>query len=232
MKTFGSLPSAKRGPVVLLLLIGLLTVGGCRTGGSGRNDALVRLINAAPDAEDLSIDVDGKHVWRNSSFRSSTGYGGLGEGTYQVDISAQQNGQRLTGRSYIQCQKGLAYTVVAFSRGAIAAAPVVRIFSDPREISVPPGKVRLRLINGASGLGGVDLLFNNIVGLQGIAFGARSEAILLDAGSYDMKLFAAGDADTLPSPVRVRFQPGHSYTLVAMGRRGTDLTLIAYPDGA
>ena len=213
------------------MLVGLLAVGGCRTGGGGSGDAVVRLINAAPDAEDLSVSVDGHRVWRHSSYRSSTGYGGLAEGTYQVDVAAQQGGQQLTGHSYLQCRKGQAYTVVAFSRGANAAeAPGLRIFSEPRDLVVPAGKVRLRLINGASGLGSVDLLFNNIVGLQSVAVGSRSEAILLDAGSYDMKLFAAENVDALTGPVRVRFQPGRSYTLVAMGNRALGLSLVAYPD--
>lgn len=215
---------------LLLLGVGLLAVNGCRTGGR-RADAWVRLINAAPDAENLSVAVDGQRVWRHSEYRSNTGYGGVGAGTYQVDITAEQDGQRLTGRNYVQCRKGMAYTFVAFSRATnTAEAPGVRIFSDPREIAVPPGKIRLRLINGTSGLGSVDLLFNNIVGLPNVAFGARSEPILLDTGSYDMKLFAAGGGGTLSAPVRVRFQSGRSYTLVAMGNRASGLSLIAYPD--
>lgn len=226
--------------LALALLLGALVLGsaGCRRGGGGRDDALVRLINAAPDTEDLSVAVDGQRVWRHSSFRSSTGYGGVGEGTYQVDITAQQGGQRLTGRNYIQCRKGRAYTVVAFGRGPnIVEAPALRIFNDPREITVPANKIRLRLINGAGDLGGVDVLFNNIVGLQSVAFGSRSEPILLDAGWYDVKLYGAGGVDALTAPVRIGFQSGRSYTLVAMGRRGMGvrpqaLSLIAYPDGS
>lgn len=226
-----------KGRALALMLLGVLALGacGCRRGGGGRDDALVRLINAAPDAEDLSVAVDGQRVWRHSSFGSSTGYGGVGEGTYQVDITAQQGGQRLTGRNYIQCRKGRAYTVVAFSRGAnVVEAPALRIFNDPREVAVPPNKIRLRLIHGVGDLGAVDVLFNNIVGLQSVPFGSRSEPILLDAGYYDVKLYTtAGD---LTDPVRLGFRAGRSYTLVAMGRRGGNvgpqpLSLIAYPDG-
>ncbi len=228
----------RRRALALPLLLGFLVldVAGCRRGGGGGNDALVRLINAAPDAQDLSVAVDGRRVWQHSSFRSSTGYGGLGEGTYQIDVTAQQGGQRLTGRSYLQCRKGQAYTVVAFShRPNVAQAPTLRIFSDPREAAVPANKIQLRLINGAGDLGSVDVLFNNIVGLQSVAFGSRSEPILLEAGWYDVKLYSAGSVDDLTAPVRMGFRAGRSYTLVAMGRRGTGagsqaLSVLAYPD--
>lgn len=215
---------------------GLLLGGaGCRNGRGG-DDALVRLINAAPDVEDLSVAVDGQRVWKHSEFRSGTHFDGVGQGAYQVDLTAQQGGQRLTARNYIQCQKGRAYTFVAYGQGEPGGAPGLRVFIDPRRTVVPPGKTRLRLINVAGDLGNVDVLFNNIVGLPGVAAGARSGALLLDAGTYDFKVVEAGGENPVIGPLRIGCQAGRSYTLVLMGRRGAavggsqSLSLIAYPD--
>jgi hypothetical protein len=217
------------------LMVLLLGLSGCRTGGS-HDDAAVRLINATPETDDLSVAVDGQRVWKHSSFRSNSGFQGVGAGTYKVEITARQNGQRQTGDNYIQCEKGKAYTVVALSpQEGTEGVPGLRIFADPRDASIPFNQARLCLINAGDGLGHVDALFNNIVGLGNVAYGARSSAISLAPGMYDVKINATDEVPALVGPSTLRFQGGHAYTLVVMGRAGQDsgpqsLTLESYPD--
>ncbi len=218
--------------VSLCLVVGLLALNGCRNGGS--NDALVRLINAAPQTDDLSVSVDGQRAWKHSLFRSNTGFAGVGEGTFQVDMTAQQGGQKRTAENYIEFRKGKAYTVVALSTPR-SLQPDLRIFNDDKDAPVPPDKTRMRFMNAAQGLEQVDVLLNNLVGLQQVPYGSRSEAVLLDPGPYDIKVNMAGEVATRIGPVSLRLQPGHSYTLVAMGERAASdpqhsLTLEAYPD--
>ncbi len=219
------------------LLVCLAGTGGCRTGGGGsQDDAAVRLINAAPETDDLSVAVDGQRVWKHAPFSSNTGFQGVGEGTYKVEINASQSGRRVTGYNYIQCEKGSAYTVVALSPGPDAGlAPMLRIFREQRDSPVPYDRVRLRLINAGTGMGSVDALFNNIVGLGDVGFGTRSAPILLDPGQYDVKVNATDEAPALVGPVSLQFQGGHAYTLVVVGRTGASsgpqsLTLEAFPD--
>lgn len=109
--------------------------------------------------------------------------------------------------------------------------PAFRVFSDAQGERVPDGKVRLRFINAVPGLGAMDVLFNNIVGLDDVAFGHRSDALLLDDGNYDIKVNTAGDVVSVIGPISLRLEPGRAYTLVAMGRPSArGLTLEAYPD--
>lgn len=221
--------------VSLIAVLMAVGVTGCRSGG-GSNDASVRLINAAPEAQDLSVSVDGQRVWKHAAFGSNTGFQGVGAGTYRVNIDAQVDGNRLTGRNYLMTQKGKAYTVVAISQEPSADEPPgLRIFSEDRNAPVPPGKVRLRVINAGDGLGPVDVLFNNIVGFGEVPFGARTQALLLDPGVYALKVNAADQVPSLTGPVSLHFLPGHAYTLVVMGKRGSDvnsqsISIAAYPD--
>ena len=78
----------------------------------------------------------------------------------------------------------------------------------------------------------MDVLFNNIVGLEQIPFASRSDPLLLDPGTYDLKVNESGGYVTpLIGPVSLRLEAGHSYTLVAMGQRhASTLALEAYPD--
>jgi hypothetical protein len=222
---------------VSCLLLGLLVLGlaGCRH-GQGPQDCYVRLINAAPGAQDLSVAVDGQRVWKHSQFRSNTGYQGLGEGSYEVNVDAQGNAGRLAGHSTLLCQKGKAYTVVAVTQGAGGTAPpVLRVFNEDNDAPVPSDKSRVRFINAGGGLAHVDVLFNNIVGIGDTPFGSRSQPVMLNAGVYDVKVIDTGDVRALAGPLVLHFQPGHAYTLIVMGRReamvGPEaLTLEAYPD--
>ncbi len=205
---------------------------GCRSGS--RDDASVRLINAAPQTQDLSVSVDGQCVWRHAAFRSDTGFQGVGEGTFEVSIEALMNGKKRTGSNYLLSRKGEAYTVVALDPTQSGEPPDLRIFSDDRTAPIPPGKVRLHFIDAGDGVGPVDVLFNNIVGFTDVPFAARSSALLLDPGVYDLRVNAAEDVRSLTNPLRVRFLPGQAYTLVAMGRGAgpgaAGLSLQVYPD--
>ncbi len=219
----------------LAALLGL-TVGGCRTSSDNSgDDALVRLINASPRAQDLAVAVDGKRVWRHSQFRSNTGYASVGAGSYKVVLEAREDGRIVSGSSFLNCDKGRAYTVLTLGHNG-GGAPDVRIFGEDRYAPVPQGRVRVRFVNAIAGGGAeADLLFNNIAGLPSVAYGSRSGAILLQPGTYDVKVNEADQVSTLAGPVTLRFQAGHAYTLVAMGQSGStdpqeSLSLEAYPD--
>ena len=189
-------------------------LGGCRNGGDG-DTAQVRLINAVPDPGDLSVAVDGHSVWKHSPYRNNTGYQKIHKGRYNVQVAA---GGPAASKP-IAFEKGKDYTVVALGE-ARDMPPGFRVFADDRDDArVPDDKARLRFINAVPGQERMDVLFNNIVGLQRVAYGHRSDPLLLDTGTYDIKVNAAGDVDSLIGPITLRLAPGRAYTLVAMGHQ-------------
>lgn len=207
-----------------------LFVSGCRLGPrSDENAAHVRLINAVPDAGGLAVSVDGQRAWKETPFRSSTGYQGITAGAYPVRLDSTALGDALTARS-LSFEKGRNYTVLALSRNAGRPAQML-VWEDKSQERRDPGKVAVRLVNAAPGLGPIDLVVNNIVGLKAIAYGRRSPVLPLDGGAYDLEIAAADTPDALAVPIHLRLEPGHAYTLVAMGQAADQtLSLEAYPD--
>ena len=221
-------------------LSGLLCIGalstlfetGCRlTPRSDEGAAQVRLINAVPDAGGLNVSVDGQRVWKRSLFRSNTGYQSIAAGTYPVQMDAASSGAiRLLHP--LAFEKGHDYTVLALGQMQGGGRPAeVEVLEDEPPGRGEPGKTTLRLVNAAQGLEPVDLVVNNIVGLKAVAYGKRSPALMLDGGSYDLKIVPADTPDSLIGPITLRLESGRTYTLVAMGRVSDQtLSLEAYPD--
>ncbi len=216
-----------------LFAVGLLCtffVSGCRLGPrSDENAAHVRLINAVPDAGGLTVSVDGQRAWKETPFRSSTGYQGVTAGAYPVHLDSAALGGTLMTRS-LSFEKGRDYTVLALAGNAGRPAQMLAWEDEPQERS-DPDKAALRLVNAAPGLGPIDLVVNNIVGLKAIAYGRRSPALPLDGGAYDVEIAAADTPDALVAPIHLRLEAGHAYTLMVMGRAADQtLSLEAYPD--
>lgn len=214
-----------------LLGLSALLVSGCRYGSHGDEDASVRLINAVPDGGGLNVSVDGQRVWKRSLFRSNTGYQGLSAGNYPVRMEAADAGTTLMVRPLL-FEKGHAYTVLALGQVRSGGRPAeVEVLEDDARRGKEVGKATVRFINAALGLTPLDLVVNNIVGLNSVSYGRRSQALMLEGGSYDLTIVAADTPDSLVSPVTVHLESGHSYTLVAMGRvADQSLSLEAYPD--
>lgn len=217
-----------------LLFIGALSalvMSGCRLNPrSDGGEAHVRLINAVPDAGALNVSVDGQRVWKQSPFRSNTGYQSISSGTYPVRIESAAFGATLLVRT-LSFERGHSYTVFAIGQMRGGRPADMEVLEDDPPGQDEAGKTTLRLVNAAPGLEPVDLAINNIVGLKAVPYGKRSRAITLDGGSYDLKIALADTPDALAGPITLRLQPGRTYTLVAMGRPDDQtLSLEAYPD--
>ncbi len=208
----------------LSALAAVLALGGCRNGGGG-DVAQVRLINAAPDPGALSVSVDRHTVWKRSPYRDNSGYQKIRPGTYDVQVASAA----AAASKPIAFDKGGAYTVLALNAPRLPAL-TFRVFPDGPKASIPGGKARVCFINAAAIPGGADLLLDNIVAFPQLAYGHRSEALLLAGGRYDVRVNPAGRVSTLAGPVTLSLSAGRSYTLVVMGQRPADMTLEVYPD--
>jgi len=221
--------SARHFALLVSVIFVSLLAPGCRT-NSHSDDVQVRLINAVPAGGGLTVSMDGQRVWKNARFRTSTGYQGMGAGTYGVRIEAEGLEANPVISRPMSFEKGRRYTVLALSREGAAAARVL-VLEDEAPGAIPPGKAVLRLIQAASGVGPVDLVVNSIVGVKSVRYGKRSEALQLDRGSYDLKVVVSDTPDALAGPIKLSLDAGHSYTLVTMGQAASgDLSLEAYAD--
>ena len=223
-----------RKPLRLLMvaLAATIAASGCRLGPRmDENAAHVRLINAVPEAEDLTVSAEGQRVWKSAPFRSSTGYQEITAGTYPVRLDSAALGAASRVRP-LSFEKGRRYTVLALeSAGSAGRSPQMLVWEEESQELRDADKAAVRLVNAAPGLPPVDLVVNNIVGLKAVAYGRRSPALPLDGGAYDVEIAAADTPDALVAPIRLRLERGHAYTLIAMGKAADQtLSLNAYAD--
>ena len=218
--------------VAVLLLIALLSMGaGCRRHENASPDeARVRLINAVPNAGDLTVAVDGKRVWKGPRFGSNTGYQAIPKGRYEVRIdTGRPRPIDSAGIGFI-FERGQDYTLVALPSATGGEEPGTLVFVDERNAFVPPGQASIRFINAAPGARRIDALFNRIVGLKNVALGTRSDALLLDTGDYELSLAPSASQFTpLLEPIPLHLESGRAYTFVAMGGR-KEISVHAYQD--
>lgn len=222
----------QRGALVVGVLAAL-AVTGCRNRSENAGvagAAFVRLINAVPDAGGLDVSVDGRRVWKRSEFKSSTGYQAVASGTYPVKMDANGLGTTLLTQS-LAFEKGRSYTLLALGQADGRTPAQAQVLTDEKPEQLGAGKASVRLINASPGAPPVDLVVNTIVGVKSIGYGRRSDPVALAGGAYDLQLAAAGTEEILAGPVHLTLIPGKSYTLIAMGRAGSQsLSLEAYPD--
>ena len=148
-----------------------------------------------------------------------------------MEIKAGSQGALLIARP-MSFERGRAYTVLALGMTHDAGNPAqAQVLMDAPPSGVTGTKTGLRLINAAPGVGPVDLVVNNIVGLEAVSYGRRSGVLLLDSGEYDLKVAAADTPDALAGPIHLHLEAGRTYTLVTMGQASNQtLSLEAYPD--
>lgn len=208
--------------------IGTALLGaGCKTKSNNGDGARVRLINAVPSADGLTVSVSGDRAWKNAAFRSSSGYQTIAAGTYPVQMSAARLGT--APAQSLSFEKGRTYTVLALGRAGGGKAQL-EVLNDP---TTPPasGRAGVCLINASLDGKPLDLVINSIVAAKSVPYGGRSTTLALDGGTYDLQVAAADTPNILAGPVSLRLEPGHTYTLAAIGNPddGT-LSLEAYPD--
>ncbi len=200
---------------------------GCKTKSDGGDGARVRLINAAPNADGLTVSVNGDRAWKDAAYRSSSGYQTIAAGTYPVRMDAAKLGAS-PARS-LSFDKGHAYTVLAL--GGAVGGTRLEVLEDAATAAPENGRAGVRLINASVNGKPLDLVVNSIVAAKSVPYGRRSGVLALDGGTYDLQIAAADTPNILAGPVSLRLEPGRTYTLVAMGDPDDgSLSLEAYPD--
>lgn len=210
--------------IALLFAVALpIVVSGCRSHNS-RDDAQVRLINALPTEEPISLAINGKTV-NKSRFGDDTKYAGLKAGRYEYRLSDKSG---VLGSGDAEVGKGTRYQLVAAPgvHGGPANATLV-----PVDMIAPEGKAVVTFVQAAECGSTVDLLFNNVVAFPDAALGGKTMSLAIPAGVYDLKANIAGDPNRVLTQIPFSAASGRTYLIVLMGRlHATPIDLKVYGD--
>jgi LPXTG-motif cell wall-anchored protein len=203
----------------LLLMLSIAGPAAAQT-----NSARVRVIHAAPDAPEVDVFVDGKAVLEGVGFLDISDYLDLPAGQHTVAVAPAGEGEDaavVTANPTLE--SGAAYTVGVTGSDKLTA----QVYTD--NISpVPSGKARVRAIHTLSDAPSVDV---EVVGgptlFEQITFPNASDYAEVDAGTYDLRLVAAGANTVFTAWPATTVEAGTIYDIVVFGNVANLQTQVA-----
>ncbi len=181
--------------------------------------ALVRLINASPDAPLLDVFFDNKKVISNVPPKQASGYQGVAEGE---DRNVKINNFESKGQTLIETtmsvKRGESYTLLALNNVDYID---LRVLED--DAAAPPALyAKIRFIHASPDAPNLDMLIDDEVVVANMAFEDVSDYVVDWAGEQrKFKVNEAGTNDTLikninviPTPI---LEEEQVYTFVVVG---------------
>lgn len=178
------------------LLLGLAACGG----GEDVSKAQLRLVNASSGYASLDLVVDDQRVRSNTAYGESASYADVDPSNTESKITRPGSDTSLFSTTPT-LTRGDHYTLVAYgAEGALKGVLLGDEASEPDS-----GKARVRVLNGAPEAGNVDVYLTTdgtaIADAEALhsdtAAGATSAFATVDAGTWRLRVTAAGDRDDL-----------------------------------
>ncbi len=200
------------GALLGALLLMVLVAPAAAQSGNGQ----VRVVHASPDAPAVDVFVDGTAVLEGVEFGDASQYLSVPAGAHTFVVAPAGQG---VGAAVITADAtiaaGQAYTVAAIGQLASIEG---KIFND--NLAAPAaGKAHIRVIHLSPDAPAVDLKTqdNAVTLVSNLAYPNASDYLPVDAGSYDLKVTAAGATDAVLALDDVRLQAGTIYDFFAIG---------------
>ena len=181
--------------LVVLTCVLALALGSCDTGkgvSNGSTHGTLRVVNVIPNAGGpLNVTFDLKPFVAGLPFEGMTQYQTIDAGTREVQVSVAGSSTNLIDVTPIFLPD-VAYTFVAF--GALANATGI-ILNDTLIVDPGAGNFALRVVNGASNNGGIDVYVTapgedlNTVSpsIAGVGYGTTSLFVNLPVGNREIR---------------------------------------------
>ncbi len=176
------------------------------------NRAQLRVAHLSPDAPNVDVYVDGAAVLTNVPFKAISDYLLLADGTYDVAVTATGETASVLEVNNLQLVKLTATTAAAVNFVAsLEALPSIDDLTAPGS-----GNVKVRVIHTSPDAPAVDVLVNDAVTLEDVAFKGVSDYLEIPAGTYNFKVNAANTTTTVIN-ADVALEEGGIYSVYAVG---------------
>ena len=156
----------------------------------------------------------------------SSGYGQVTAGSASVTLAVDGNAVTVANQTLIA---GADYTLLVWSN---ADGTQTSLISDDNHAPTTSSKVKIRLLNGMSGLAApITLTANFSPVAEGIAVGQASTSEQIDSGSdYELDVSNANTGAGLLSKTSVSLQAGNVYTMFLSGGGSTAVVGTLHKD--
>ena len=186
--------SSRRALMFVLFLVSVALAGcGSKSGGSG--SARIRVLNAIPDANSISLTIDtNAPLVSGLAFQQTTQYMSIDTGSREFKVSANGGASNVIDTTLNINSGDLTYVVF----GPVSAA-VGGLFQDTGFTKPNSGNFSVRFINSAAGVGPLDLYLTapgvdintTSATIPNVGYGAGSAFTTVVTGSYEIRVTAA-----------------------------------------
>lgn len=198
----------------------------CSTGAS------LRVINLSPSAGAVDILVGGQVVATNVAGSAASAFIPVNAGTVSVQINKTGTQDKVVGPVDVTTTAGGRITLVTLSQTAgggqqpVTSTVTTQVFTD--DLTPPAaGLARIRVIQGSSDAGAIDLRSGNTVLVSNVAAGAASAFVDVPAGTaLPITVVNTGTTTTLGNAVNLDLVAGRIYTIFVSGS-GADKTVVS-----
>lgn len=185
----------------VLLALGILTLMASFVFASAQsvfaaslqNDAMVRVVHAAPGAGTVDVFVDGNKLLSNFAFGTVTGYVNLPAGSHQIQVApAGKGASAAVITQTVSVDAGVPYTVAAIGTTSFSLAA----FVDDNQLSGAMAKVRVYHLSPDAGPVNVAVGGNTVI--TGLTYKNASSYLNVPAGAYTFDVTATDSGAKVP----------------------------------
>ncbi len=205
----------------LAAITSVALVSGCNGGSDNNNNAKakVRVLHASPDAPSVDVTVNNTSIAANAPFKTASGFTdtNAGKGTVKVNVAGTSNTVISATPDF---NSGRSYTIIAANK----VAAIEPLIIDDDGVAPAAGQVKVRVVHGAPSAPAVDVyvtapnaaLAGSTPTLANVPFKTISSALQVAAGSYQIRVTAAGSKAAVFDAGSVSLAAGADLVLVAV----------------
>ena len=188
-------------------------------GSSGGSTAMLRLVQASPDAPQVNVLVDAKSVALNLAYGNDTGYLSVNSGSRHVQVVPVSGGSPIFDQT-ISLTSSSKQTLL-LTGPAAGIQPVMLSDTGP---TVVASSAYIRVVNASATMGAADVYLtpagSSIVGVTpvtaGMTFDQSSGYQVILAGNYQVFMTTPGTTKALLSTGPISLTASQNQTVVAL----------------
>ena len=191
-----------------------------------KNNSLVRVFHAAPQAPNVDVYVNDQMVFSNLAFGDFTRYVYLDEGEYNVSVYLAGQKDRPVINQMVDVPSQQIFTIAATGNLDNLGLLVI-----PDKVSKSPSQnySSVRVIHLSPNAPGVDILVDGDTLFEDISFGEGTDYVDLNPGTYNVNVVLNTDKSVV-LPLKVTLNPDKIYTIYIIGNPPT-LQAVQVVDG-
>jgi hypothetical protein len=218
--------------VTFVLFLVSIALAGCGSKGGGSSNARLRVLNAIPDAQSISLtfDTNNTPVVSGLAFEQVTQYQGVDTGSHEFKVSANGGASNVIDTTLNV--NGADYTYIVY--GPVSAA-LAALIQDSGFTKPNGGNFAVRFMNVAAGVGPLDLYLTapgvdintTSATIANVTFGNASAFATVPTGTYEIRVTAANTKDVVFDTGPQAFADTLQYNIVAMTKGSARLVDVA-----